>query len=890
VTVMEPLRNIFLSWDEAFQAGACQAGGKGWNLSRLVRFGLRIPVGGVLSTEAYLQFIGHNQLEAAVESVIRTVKIENMGECNDILRQVREKIRAGSLPPRVMEELAGGLEGLGIAGKAIAIRSSASAEDSAQASFAGVHESYLNVTGWENILNAVKDCYASLWTPQAVAYRRKLNIADHEVIPAVVLMEMVEAQAAGIGFTCDPQTGRPDIFIVNANFGLGESVVSGTVEPDNYYLDTQAYNAVPRLISKKIGAKQEITQACENGGTHSVPSENMASQQVLSDKDIERLGLILMRVFEALGDCEQHQDVEWAFDGQDFVLLQARPVTALPRYTFDALKNKPDIWSNGNFRDAVPMVLSPLHRRLMKNIIDTMQYTSFSAPGFPIPEGFQFSRFFKGRLYCNISALQWAYYDSSGMLPSKEFNDFWGGHQPEIEIEDPEPYKGEIGLERQHRAMKGMALTAEAAKSAPATFAEVADSVRAVCEKGFSHLHDRDFVNKYNELGNIIGAYSEKFIFLSGIGSFAMMSLFQTLGKHLGPRTPIVINGLMVGGETGITSADHGYRLIELADLARQDEAAIQYLNGDNYNPLSWDAQLPESSTFKRAFRKFIEEYGHRAVYELDIMNPRWKEDPSYLLDIIKSTMDIANPSKFKAQQKDKFDLAWQEICEKVPSEEQAAIRQNIKEAQEGAAVREMNKSVLVIALEPYRLMALELGKRLSQRGIIAEQSDIFFCSWSELVSILQGDWNGDRLLSLVESRRIDQREKEALAPPDVILGEESIFSEPMVQASDNCLIGVGAASGKASGIARIINHPREGNMLQPGDVLIAPSTDPGWTPLFLKACAVVMETGGFLSHGAIVAREYGVPAVVNVPGAMRAVRDGQTVMVDGDAGKVFLY
>jgi pyruvate,water dikinase len=216
-------------------------------------------------------------------------------------------------------------------------------------------------------------------------------------------------------------------------------------------------------------------------------------------------------------------------------------------------------------------------------------------------------------------------------------------------------------------------------------------------------------------------------------------------------------------------------------------------------------------------------------------------------------------------------------------------IQKGIREAQDGAAVREMTKSVLVMALEPYRLMALELGNRFSQQGIIEDRGDIFYCSWSDLVSILEEDWDGDGLMPLVAARKESQREKEELAPPDVILGKEPVFAEPEAISSVDCLQGVAAAAGKASGIARLIRHPNEGNRLEPGDVLVAPSTDPGWTPLFLKACAVVMETGGHLSHGSIVAREFGVPAVVNIPGVMKVIKEGQKVVVDGDEGKVFL-
>ncbi|MDD4587497.1 MAG: PEP/pyruvate-binding domain-containing protein [Heliobacteriaceae bacterium] len=881
---------FFFSWPEAFQAGVAAAGGKGRNLSKLERYGFKVPAGGVLGTGAYRCFIEENNLLADMAEITKGVNTGNIGETAiaEKLSLLREKIKAGQIPADVSAELEANLKAAGILDKPVAVRSSASTEDSGKASFAGIHASFLNVRGMDDILFAIKGCYASLWTTRAVAYRRKMNVRDTDVSQAVVIMEMVKARAAGVAFTCEPQTGREDRFVVNANFGLGESVVSGAIEPDTYYLDVAAYCAVPRLIAKKIGVKQGMTKTCPGGGTRFVPDEHLASQQVLPDESIEKLGLLVMRVFESLGECEGHQDVEWAFDGQDFVLLQSRPVTALPGYTFEALKHKTQIWSNGNYRDAVPMVISPLHRRVMKNIIDTIQYTSFFVPGYPIPEGFQFSRFLNGRLYCNMSALQWAYYDSTGMLPG-DFNPFWGGHQPEIEIEDTNPYQGELGLERQRRAVKGESLIMEAAAGASGTFAGVVRSVECLIGTGFEQVPDRGFIDKYNELGQIVKAYCEKFSFLSGAGTLPVMLLVQKLIGYLGPRMMIVLNGLMVGGGPGITSADHGYRLMKLAQLAREDKAAIQYLTGNNFAAYSWEEHLPESSPFKMEFRDFIKEYGHRAVYELDIINPRWKEDPAYLMEIIKSTMATANPDQWQAGQKEKFNRAWREVTEKVPLAELAAVRKGLKDAQQGAVVREMAKSVLVMALEAYRLLALELGKRFSQRGIIEAPGDIFYCSWSDLVSILDGDWAGNELPTLVDARKASQREKEALAPPDVILGKEPVFLEPVSQNSGEYLQGVAAATGKASGLARLISHPDEGNGLEPGDVLVAPSTDPGWTPLFLKACAIVMETGGYLSHGSIVAREYGVPTVVNVRGVMKVIKDGQKVVVDGDTGKVFL-
>ncbi|WML34792.1 PEP/pyruvate-binding domain-containing protein [Clostridium sp. OS1-26] len=873
-----------LNWEEAFQSGVSMVGGKGWNLGRLAQYGFSIPQGGVLTAQAYDEYIKHNQLQEIVGNLASSTTLENLYEADvkDRLGQLRKKIMGGSIPPSIVEELSEWLNSWSRLKKAWAVRSSAIAEDSEKASFAGIHDSFLNVCGLDDILSAVKGCYASLWSPRAVAYRQKMNINDTDIKTAVVVMEMVEAQAAGVGFTCDLLSGRQDVMVVNANFGLGESVVSGTVEPDTYYLEAEAINAGPRLMARKIGRKQGLTIKRENEGTQFIESAEIHSQQVLQDKEIEKLGRLLLRVFDALGNSEKHQDVEWVYDGREFVLVQARPVTTLPRKTFPALQNQPDIWSNGNYRDAIPMVQSPLNRRLMKNIIDIIHFMSFKGLGYKLPVGIQFSRFYNGRLYCNLPAYQWGMYDSMGSPPDG-FNVFWGGHQPTIDIGDLKPQPG-----FEERAMKFGALINQTKQNAAQIWERVSTSVQKITEKGLKHWTDLDFITHYDELGRITRVFASEFNLLAAVGSMPVVFLLQTLSKYFEGRELMIMNALMVGGTEGITSADHGYKLVELAEIARKDADAAKYLSRTSFDPSAWK-ELPECSPFKQAFCEFIKEYGHRAVYELDIINSRWNEDQTYLLGIIQSTMNTAGLGKLREDQKEKQKQAWLEIKDKVPASEHSSIRNMVRESQAGAAVREKTKSVLALVMDAYRMIARELGCRFYEKALIKEPDDVFFCTWTELFSVLSGEWDGRGLQALIAVRKDWTREMESLAPPDVIFGKTPKFTEPITRVSRNCLVGVPAAAGKASGSVRLISHPDEGGRLQPGEVIVAPSTDPGWTPLFLKAGAIVMETGGFLSHGAIVAREYGIPAVVNIPGVMGILEEGQTIVVDGDNGKIFL-
>lgn len=869
---------FFFDWAEAFQAGVKTAGGKGWNLGRLQRYGFRVPTGGVLAAEAYRLFMAENNLLEDTMEIARSINIDNIDnrEMEEKLNQIRKNIEAGHIPQHIKEELVLQLTDMGLLDKPLAIRSSATAEDSAQASFAGIHESYLNIKGMDNILSAIKSCYASLWTPRAAAYRRKMNIKDDEVWQAVVVMEMVDAAAAGVGFTCDPRTGREDIVLINANFGLGESLVSGAVEPDEYCLDYWF-----DITEKKIGRKEGETMVREDGGTDFIRSPGAAAKQVLSDEQIRKLGLIIKRVMDALGCGDQHQDVEWVFDGRDFILVQARPVTAMPRYTFAEIKNQPDIWSNGNFKDALPMVQSTLNWSLLIQI----PQVGLELCGFKIPPGLQGVKRFGGRLYWNLAQQQWSFFDALGLLPG-QINEALGGYQPEIEISEKNPYHGIKGFKRIWRILKYVRLNQKISRNAKTYFDKVDEFAITFVNKGFANLSDNDLINYVKAIQRMVHEFSP--VFFACAMSADMNPLIKTLTKYFPDRTKVLANALMTG-QGDITSAEHGYRLAEMAEIAREDEAARDYFARSGFEPYTWEKELPDESPFKQLFRKFLAEYGHRGIYEMDIYNPRWREDPSYLLQVIKSTLETANPGELKEQQKARAGEVWQEVEQGVPSSQRGKIRRQLEQAVKGMELREMAKSELVKIYGNMRIVSLEIGHRLQKRGILAAKADVFHCSWSELCSILKGDWNGRGLEMLVMERKQCRQKMEALSPPDFFIDDAPQYIEPVSQTLGQALKGLGVSAGRASGTACLLYHPHQGKKLKAGDVLVAPTTDPGWTPLFLRAAAIVVESGGAGSHGAIVAREYGIPAVLNIPGVIHLIKDGQSVVVDGDQGKVFL-
>lgn len=674
--------------------------------------------------------------------------------------------------------------------------------------------------------------------------------------------------------------------LISANFGLGECVVGGVVDPDEYYLCSNFRHALPEILKKRIGRKEGNTVAKADGGTTFVNSPDSAPEQVLSDENMKRLGLLISRVYTALGQGEQHQDIEWVFDGKNFILVQTRPVTVLPRYTYSEIKNQPDIWDNTGYRESNSMVQSTLNWCLSKFSLDTLIEASFKAIGYPLLPGMQYHRLFKGRAYGNLTAIQWIYYDAFGLTPRELSITF--GQREAMEHLNQNPFKGISGCRRILNSLKFLSVMAKNKKNASNFFDRIGDCVKGWVRKGFQNLNDKDFIKIYNDMAKVNEEATTVFSIMMGAASFYTRIMIQKMDKFFPGKGNAMTNALMVGS-ADITSAQHGYRLMEMAETARNDADARSFFSAEPFNPLLWDTELPDKSPFKQSFHAFLAEYGHRGIHELDIINPRWREEPSYLLNTIRSTLNTADTGKIKARQKEIGDKSWREFNQKLPFYRRFTMKYWVRQAQKGAELREMSKSVLVKTFEPFRMVALEAGRRFEEKGIIEKQNDIFHCVWPEIISVLSGDWDGKGLDILVAERKAGRNDLEKLPPPDFIVGEVPQFAEPVAHGLGNTLCGIGVANGRASGKAKLTYHPDEGGKLESGDILVAPLTDPAWTPLFLKVSAVVMETGGIISHGAIVAREYGIPAITNIPGLMKIMKDNQSITVDGDEGKVYL-
>ncbi len=867
------IKNIF-TWNQIYNSDIKiqKFGGKGYNLSKLNYFGFNVPNGGVLNSDIYKQIVNREDILILIKKVQKNL--------NDLLlKEIRGKFFEIKLNKNILEELKIFLKENKLSNIPLAIRSSATLEDSKNSSFAGIHESYLNINSLEEIEYSILNCFASLWTMRAVSYRRKLNIDDLELNCAVVIMQMINAKSSGIAFSCEPISARQDLTIINTNFGLGESVVNGVIEPDEYKVNSHNL----KLENIKIGSKLKYSDINKDNGTYLKDSSNNKNRQVLNEKQIKILTMQVQIVFWVLGDGKVHQDIEWVFDGEEFFLLQARPVTVLKPPVLNIFKNQQEVWSNGNFRDAAPMVQHTLGTSIFSYHINAILKAPFKSFGYKLSNGLNFVKLYKGRAYLNISLLQWIYFDATGFLPSAT-NKTIGGHQSEITID--KIFLGGINkkLKRVWRLIKMMRIIKKYKKLALNRELKEIKFAKEILNIKLDTLSNKELSEKIKLCDSEITNYALTFAVQSSM-SGTITALSDLLEKYLPNEGDSIANSLL-SGAGNITSANHGYELQKIINIAKSDIDAESFFNNTT-SSTKYLQNLPNSSSFKKAFNYFIDKYGHRGIYEGDLSYPRWREDSSFLLNIIKENIANINPLKKDKQQQKKTEKLWIKIKKAVPFYLQPMVKSLLKQSIEGAELREMAKSTFIRLLEPSRYLLLEAGERFQSLELLENRNDIFHCAYVEIISILSGNWSAKGLKELVNSRKKQKEELEKLSAVDLIIDDKPLYSSPIISNKNSKIKGLGVSSGSAKGVAKIVHNPQDGISLKQGDILVAPSTDPAWTPLFLNVSAIVMETGGQLSHGAIVAREYGIPAVVNVKGLFNIIKDGESIIVNGDNGDI---
>jgi pyruvate,water dikinase len=530
-------------------------------------------------------------------------------------------------------------------------------------------------------------------------------------------------------------------------------------------------------------------------------------------------------------------------------------------------------------------VICTLSWSLLKNTVGAIAFAGPVIGGYRMETGAEVVRRFRGRAYFDLTLMQWVLYDALGVTPAQVVQSI-GGHQPEIPVPG-DPSKGPEGRRRLKASLRLLRKIWTVERDLARVMSKREDWIREVRKLEGAELTTPELMAMYEKLEARMDAMDMTIGVANSAEGPWEMALESILKPLFGDQARPMM-GKLLAGTGSVTSAEHGYAIFRLAAAARHDDVARRWL--ESAAPGTGWVSLPQGSAFRAALAAFLEEFGHRAVYEADYLNPRWAEDPTYILDQVRFL--LANPQA----------PGHRDAAERLREEAEAAARQKagwrapivfwiVRKLQRAMAVRERAKSELAALAMGSKRLSLSIGRRMANAGHLNEAQEIFFLSAVDIQCWLEGFWSGAGAHELASDRA---RQREAWlaqeAPPDVITEEANgrVTAIPVASGRQGeTWSGIGAAPGRARGPARIIRHPGEGHTLQAGEVLVAPSTDPGWTPLFLRASAIVMASGGYLSHGAIVAREYGIPAVVNLPGILEDLRPGDRIVVDGDAGRV---
>jgi len=759
------MNEILYDWGTIREAGPQHVGGKTWNLARLSRYGFDIPQGLAITVTAYKHWLDASGLEIELLAASRLQDDERTAA----LAQVTEKLTntPTGIDPKEYPQ------------GALAVRSSAPQEDSASASFAGIHTSHLNVTGNDAIEQAIRDVWLSLWSPAAVVYRERIGITHQAAAMAVLVMPMVPARAAGIVFTRDPISGRDDRMIIHAVHGLADSLVNGQTMGDEIMIGEDHLDDHLTVLHIKPGE------------SNSPPTPVLNETQALELAEQSRLAAL------ALDYTRPDLDIEWAWDGDRFRLLQARPITITNRCIYTELSTQPDIWSRGNTRDVVPYPLSPVDWGSSRRMVNAILLEGFKMSGLKTHPGVQHAGLFHGRLYLNISLLQWAGYSTLGLLP-EAMNHLIGGHQPTITVRPP------TTKERLRRSLNMITYILKAPKRRKAGRKEVEAVMARAAAYNNAPLPQSDtgFADSLRGLSRYSRDIQDVH-FLQGSASGALNFLVDVIDTHLPGEGHALAAALMVGHPPSVT-AQQSYDLIQIARNAANDPATRQWLEhrkaGDDHD---WQT-LPEDNPFRLTFTKFLERYGHRGVYETYTRNPRWRERPGYLLDnllaLAETNMEALNAKRQQAQHQARI-----RVLKAMPWWKRPMLNGMVRGAKEGSNEREAARSAIIALLEPQRRLLLALGQRWVEAEWLNSPEEIFFLLQVETYAVLDGTLAGSALKSRIIDRSRQFTTWQTENPAEVILQHpggataELDDQEKMQPAMDDCFSGVPVGAGRAT-------------------------------------------------------------------------------------------
>ncbi len=861
-------------------------GGKGANLGEMARTGLPVPPGFCLTTAAFAAFL--TGADAAwLYGRLDQIQAGDLAAARQVGQEIRAHLQQTAVPDTVAAAVRAAWQAQGVT-HAYAVRSSATAEDLPDASFAGQQDTYLNVRGETDLLTAVKKCWISLFTDRAILYRMQNGFNHRDVSLAVVVQQMVFPDVSGILFTADPVTNHRGIASIDASYGLGEALVSGLVSADLYKIDKRSW----QVVETQIADKQLAIRPSPDGGTfQEALAEPQRQASVLTDQQAVALAQLGASIEAHYG---RPQDIEWAMADEQLYLLQTRPITSLfpvpePLPADDDLHVYFSFGHGQMMTDPLPALSASIWRLILP---------------FGRPAGLAYNPYMlmaAGRLYVDLAPLLHNHLGHR-MFPKAmtladpltaaalqrviSRTEFKQRAAPAVKIYQlaqillPVLWQTLLLLWRQQpetgvTAASGFIEAYDA--QAQQQLAAAPDHLRLQTAQ---HLISRVFPDYAMRLPPYIAA-----------GIMARVLLERVAGHHADPADITAVQR----GLSGNVTTDMDLRVGDLADAARRSpELVYCLLTHDPQTALDTAVTLPGGAEFLAAWQSFIHEYGMRGPSEIDISRPRWRDDPASLIQVVignLQTDEIGGHRRHHQQLVAEAEAAAARLIQGAQRGiggriRMAVVRRLVRAARGYLPIREHPKFMLIRLLGHTRQIILEIADQWVADGRIRHRDDIWHLELHEVVDALANPLEDVR--PCIDQRQADMARYRQMRPPRLITSDGEI--PPTQYANVNippgALPGSPVSAGVIEGLAHVILDPTK-EALQKGEILVAPFTDPGWTPLFINAAGLVLEVGGLMTHGSVVAREYGIPAVVGVVDATSHIRTGQRIRVQGDLGYV---
>lgn len=872
------------------------AGGKGANLVKLKNAGFPVPNGFLIPTSAYREFILENHLEPLIHSILGKTDLSSPEALAEASSRIRQEFSEGNISSELVNSLRRGLDWLGNA--PVAVRSSATAEDLPGMSFAGQQDTLLNIVGAEPLVEAVVTCWSSLWTARAIGYRTRNKIPHDGVFLAVIVQQMVQSDVSGVLFTANPLTGLRSEVVIDAAFGLGEALVSGQVEPDHYIVDS-----VQSIIkTKTLGDKTEAIRGLPDGGVQSYKPDSH-NIQALPDREIIALARIGKEI-EALYGFPQ--DIEWAWADGRLNILQSRPITSLYPIPEVAETNQLHVFFSFGAVQGLLDPMTPLGQDAIR-LIFAGGSTLFG---------------FKGRSQHSQGVLKIAgdrlWGDTTSIvrhpIGAKVMVKVFPGVEPgsmgalkEI-LSDPkiEAGSGRIRFSTVRRLVRFGARMIKKMlffTRDPETKAKlIRDAYHAEIEKLREKYHHP--AERHPSLEEAVQLYREiysAFIYavpdiMGGVlpGLLPLLFLSKISNKHHGSNDLAL---QLTRGLPNNVTTEMDLSLWDTAKAIRENSTSLKVFQSVPAGELAerfLQTELPEIA--QRELHTFLEQYGFRGPGEIDLGRPRWRENPTQIIQTIQSYLQIKDDSmapdavfrRGALQAQEARDILIESVQKTFAGKIKARlVRAAVRRVWALGGLRESPKFYIVQMMGLIRQSLLSCGEDLVGRGKLVNKDDLFFLYLDELEAFSSGeqqDWQ-----ALILRRRTGyNREMLRRQVPRMLVSDGRTFYEG-VEAPDReagIFQGSPVSPGVVEGVVKVVFEPHKADLF-PGDILVCPGTDPAWTPLFLAASGLIMEVGGLMTHGAIVAREYGIPAVVGVNQATVLLQSGDRVRINGSTGVI---